>query len=509
MNKMTAIIDTHFWNPHLPLSTNIEYKYTPLGDEFQLRTPLLTKNIVQEILADLRKQREKYLCTTDISTILDNIDKVTENWLNPLYKGRILAREVLPLVTGFSQEMIDAWGFGRFLSILKKENFPIFNKLDHEKYQAFSIHGDGLVRAYGSHQITHSNSNPVLIGHICAGNIIGIGAIEIILDKVIDAATWVKPPSEEPVFTALYAKSIAEIDPHLAYTIAVLPYESKNSTLNEYLFSQSDLIRATGGEIARRNLTALSQKYNTPVAGHWHKLSFITIAREYLNKRSREIAELVSLDVSAWDQQGCFSPHEIFVEQGGKVSPEKFAHLLAEEMEVTAKILPKGMKSGKMQVLGGYHRYFKKQLMGEPVKIYQSQTKDWLVIYDETAKGFEPSPQFRVIRVRPVNDIMNVVDIVRPLGQFLQTTGVAIPNDRILPFADALGNVGVTNIRAISSMTLQKSWEPWDGRFPLQELFEHDSIRWVSISCRDIDTELQNCLKHKRMLFKNIKMNKY
>jgi hypothetical protein len=497
---MTTTIDTHFWNPHIKLSKKVEYTSKKLNSEFELRTPILSKEIVKEILTDLKKQREHYLCTADITTILETIGKVTEQWLDPLYKGRILARKILPSITGFSEEMIDTWGFGRFLSILKKENFPIFNKLNHEKFQNFSAHGDGFVKAYGSHEITHSNYNPTMIGHICAGNIIGIGAIEIIMDKLIDAATWVKPPSEEPVFTTLYAKSIAEIDPYLAYTIAVLPYESKNTELNEYLFSQSDLVRATGGELARRNLTTLSQKYNTPVAGHWHKLSFITIAREYLNKRARDIAELVSLDVSAWDQQGCFSPHEIFVEQGGKITPQEFAKLLAEEMDVTARILPKGIKSGKMQILDGYHRFFKKQLMGEPVKIYQSKTKDWLVIYDETCKGFEPSPQFRVIRVRPVADILDIIPIIRPLGQFLQTSGVAIPNNRLLEFANAVGEVGVTNIRAISSMTLQKSWEPWDGRFPLHELFELDGIRWVSISARDIEAELRACLQLKRAL---------
>ena len=98
---------------------------------------------------------------------------------------------------------------------------------------------------------------------------------------------------------------------------------------------------------------------------------------------------------------------------------------------------------------------------------------------------------------------MNIVNIIRPLGRFLQTMGVAIPNDRLIPFADAIGEVGITNIRTISSMTLQKPWEPWDGRFPLQELFEHDGIRWVSISTRDIDIELKECLQLKRKLFDN------
>jgi hypothetical protein len=49
-------------------------------------------------------------------------------------------------------------------------------------------------------------------------------------------------------------------------------------------------------------------------------------------------------------------------------------------------------------------------------------------------------------------------------------------------------------------MTLQKTWEPWDGRFPLQELFEHDSIHWVSIDTRDIDVEIKTALRRKRLI---------
>jgi len=97
-------------------------------------------------------------------------------------------------------------------------------------------------------------------------------------------------------------------------------------------------------------------------------------------------------------------------------------------------------------------------------------------------------------------DIKDIPKLVRPIGSFLQTVGVAIPNNRLIPFADAIGEVGATNIRAISSMTLQKPWEPWDGRFPLHELFELDNIRWVSISTKDIDKEITKALEQKRSI---------
>jgi len=386
------------------------------------------------------------------------------------------------------------------LGLLKKEHIPLTGKLQHKNFTEFAEHGDGLVRAYGETEVTHSNYEPELIGHVCAGNILGLAPIEMVMDKLVDAATWVKVPKEEPVFGAIYAKSIEDIDPQFAYTIAILPYESKDYKVQDFLFSKSDIIRATGGEQARKSLTDLADKHNIPIAGHWHKFSFITIARDYMNKRAKDIAELVSFDVTAWDQQGCFSPQEIFVETGGDVSAVEFSEMLAEEMETISIRLPKGSKSGKMHVLDGYHQYFKKEMIGEPVKLFPSSTYQWLVIFDGNKPTFEPSPLFRVIKVKPIDDIMDTVSIIKPLGSFLQTVGVAIPNNRLMPFANAIGEVGATNIRTVSNMTLQRSWEPWDGRFPLQELFEHDGIRWVSINTRDIEENIKESLERKRML---------
>jgi hypothetical protein len=139
-------------------------------------------------------------------------------------------------------------------------------------------------------------------------------------------------------------------------------------------------------------------------------------------------------------------------------------------------------------------------MMGEPVKIFPSKDHSWLVIYDQSTLTFDPSPLFRVIRVKPVPDIMELPRIVKPIGRFLQTVGVAIPDHRLLPFADAMGKAGASNMRTVSSMTLQKSWEPWDGRFPLHELMELDSIHWVSIDTRNIDNELLAVLKRKRSI---------
>ncbi|MFW6120801.1 MAG: acyl-CoA reductase [Petrotogales bacterium] len=495
---MAKTVECYFWDPKIGLEDSLEFTYQDIGNGIELKKPVFTVEALNKIIEHIKQMREKYLLNIDIPRVLEVLWEVTDLWMEPKYRGRKIAREVLPTVTGFSIEMLESWGFEQFMSILKIESFPLLGKLKPENFKEFATLENGLVKAYGQRNISYSNYSPEVIGHICAGNILGIAAFEMVMDKLVDAATWVKLPSEEPVFGALYAKSIEEIDPQLAYTIAVLPFEAGNKTVNEFLFSKSDIVRATGGEKARKDITELAQRHNIPIAGHWHKFSFITISREYMDERARDIAELVSLDVSAWDQQGCFSPQEIFVETGGNVSPKEFAELLAEEMKITYRALPKGTNSGKIQVLDGYHQYLKKEMMGESVKIFPSATHQWLVIYDGDTRHFEPSPLFRVIRVKPIHDLMEIPTLVKPIGKFLQTVGVAIPNKRLIPFADAMGQAGATNIRVIGGMTLQKIWEPWDGRFPLYELFEHDHIRWVSINTKDIDKEIRNSLKWKR-----------
>ena len=498
---MGKVVDCFFWDPAIRFDQEVHFVSEDIGSGITLRKPVFTIEMLEKIIDRIKKARQEYLRTYDIPAVLDMIDKVNALWRKPSYHGRKLAREVLPIVTGFSVEMIETWGFEYFFDIIKKDNLPLAGTLQPNNFREFSPCGDGLAKAYGKPHVSHSNYEPEVIGHICAGNILGLAAFEMVMDKLVDAATWIKVPSEEPVFGALYAKSLEEVDPSLAYTIAVLPFGSEKTFVQDFLFSQSDLVRATGGEQARRNLTTLAEKHHVALAGHWHKFSFITIAREYLTSaHASEIAELASLDVCAWDQQGCFSPQEIYVENGGIVSPKEFAGLLAKEMERTTRSLPKGTNSGKMQVLDGYYQYFTKETMGEPVKIFPSKNHQWLVIYDEGNPACEPSPLFRVIRVKPIADIMDIPEKVRPLGSFLQTVGVAIPQDRLIAFADAMGQAGATNMRTISGMTLQKAWEPWDGRFPLQELFEHDGVHWTSIDTKDMDVEIQRALKRKRAI---------
>lgn len=62
------------------------------------------------------------------------------------------------------------------------------------------------------------------------------------------------------------------------------------------------------------------------------KLSYAVIAREELSSEhaAKKLARRVSVDVSVFDQSGCASPHNLYIEKGGIVTPERFCEILAE-----------------------------------------------------------------------------------------------------------------------------------------------------------------------------------
>jgi len=498
---MTYTADCSFWDPAISLPS-LHFTTLELTAGITIRKPVLTTPVLSTILTALEQQRKDYLASHSLPDVFDTVMDLIAEWADPESPWRRIAHEILPPITGFSARMIEDWGFNIFLQSLNPRNLPLTGRLDPHQYRHFVPYCTGYLKAAGKTLAKYENDQPRLIGHICAGNIVGLPAVEMIIDKLVDAATWVKPSTEEPVFAALFAKSMESLDPDLAHTIAVLPLDSSQADLNEFLFRKSDLVRATGGEVARHSLETVAQSCKVPLAGHWHKFSFIVVSREYLGDEVSRVAGLAALDVSAWDQQGCFSPQVVFVEKGGRTSPREFAERLARELDGMRTVLPKGSKAGKISVVEGYQEALKKQLLGLPVQVFTTRGHEYLVVYDETCDSPEPSPQFRAITVRPVDDIGQIAEVMRPLHRFLQTIGVAVPLDRLLPFADTLGVCGATNVRVLGEMTLQQSWEPWDGRFPLEELIRDDGVSWVSISFQDMKAALDGSMARLQSLAK-------
>lgn len=143
-----------------------------------------------------------------------------------------------------------------------------------------------------------------------------------------------KPSRREPLFAKLLKKSV------LSEAGSILPIETWNVGQRIRNFHQHDAIIIFGNDETIRRLETL------PTIHH-RLLSFGTkVSVAYVNRKSLTGVFLHALiSRAAWDAvlyetQGCLSPQCFYVEEGGKISPERFAEKLAAAMEELDASLP-------------------------------------------------------------------------------------------------------------------------------------------------------------------------
>ena len=431
----------------------------------QVQVPIFTPALLGEVISAITETRDRYLATLPVHAILDVVDRTVARWLDPGYPLRRMAEAALPQVTGLSPPMI-ASTLPAMLEGYRKA--PLLKLLEAELGDPLVLDGfrpraGGYSRVFG----------PRLITHVFSGNIPALSAPGLISALLAKSASLAKASSQEPIFPALFARSLAEEDPRLGECLAVLRWKGGDETLEEIAFSRSDVVIAYGTDEA---MESIRTRVKGRFIGHGHKLSFGIVGREALSDLE-EVAGKAAYDVSLFDQQGCLSPHLFYVEEGGAVGPEEFANGLAKVMEELEKRLPRGRisleEAGAILQLRGSYEF--KEIAGEDVAVYAGQGTSWMVIY-EADPTFLPSCLNRTVRVKPIKDIFEVLDLVVPFGPYLSAVGVAVPPDRLIPLADGLGRLGAGRICPIGRMQHPPIGWHHDGRFQLLDL-----LRWVDL----------------------------
>ncbi|MEE9409825.1 MAG: acyl-CoA reductase, partial [Candidatus Heimdallarchaeota archaeon] len=85
-----------------------------------------------------------------------------------------------------------------------------------------------------------------------------------------------------------------------------------------------------------------------------------------------------------------------------------------------------------------------------------------------------------------------VIHKIRPWKAYLQTIGIAIPNERLFEqkIAKKLGKVGFSSPRVVGSVCIPRLGETWDGNYPIYEYYIPDFIHWESINTANISDEI-------------------
>jgi hypothetical protein len=458
---------------HLPALKRPPLTTWPYGGQSphaaELRVPHLTPALLDRQIDDLLRARSEHLADRPLQEIVEVVDRVAQRFLDRSDSIRRTAEHGLAAVTGMSSQMIAAIIEG-MAADWRKEPLQMLLRaemVDPAALDRFVARPDvpGRVRAFG----------PELVVHFFSGNVPGVSVTSLVRALLVKAASLGKTAAGEPVLAPLFAQALAEVDPELGRCIAVTYWPGGEEALEARALKRARAVVGYGGREAIASLRSRTPA-DVPFLGYGHKVSFAVVCREALIQgEGRELARRAALAVATFDQQGCVSPHLIYLEGDDPEPMRRWAQTLASEMAILEERMPRGTlapgEAAAIRQLRGEVEFAQISGRGHQLLAPSAGTA-WTVIFDPEA-GFVPSCLNRVVRVKPVFSLEDVVDQARPVAGLLQTVGAEGPEKRLTWLAGELGRLGASRIAPLSSMVWPAPWWHHDGRPPLADL-----LRW-------------------------------
>ena len=438
-----------FHLPRVALGETADVDYAAGDRRARLRIPAVTPALLEQAVAAVTAARDNYLAELPASRIIEVIDAAIGRWLESDYPLRRRAEELLPAVTGYSTPML-------------QRGIP-------DQLWAFTAGGlMALVEAeLGSLEALDRRKGPRLLAHVLAGNIPAVAAESIVRGLLVKSAGIVKTSSRDPLFPALFARSLGEVDPHLAAAMAVVPWKGGSDELDRAALGEADVVIAYGGSRAVTAIRRLAPE-GAVFVEHGPRISFAAIGREALTEdRLASLAEAAAWDVSLFDQQGCVAPHAIYVEQGGQVAPSRFAAALAAAMERFEQRYPRARlgpeAAAEVQTRRGLWE-LRDSTGGGPTLFRSEGSTAWTVALDDRDVELRPSCLNRFVRVVALDDFLGLPAALRGMRAYLQTAGVATADERLPGLTAALEAAGVTRVCGVGMMQYPPASWRHDGQ---------------------------------------------
>jgi hypothetical protein len=437
----------------------------------QVRVPALQPEQLAALSRRVKDAAARHLKTLPLSRIVEIVDAAVARLLDPADPFRREAERLLPAVTGYDAEMVRL-GLTGFLQTFRAPQLHRFVAEDFanpkllDEFQP-ALKG-GFVRAFG----------PELLVHSWAGNVPALPLWSLACGLLVKAGNLGKLPSAEPVFATLFARLLAEVHPPLADCLAIVWWKGGDAASAAAVFGEADTVLAYGGNEAiaqvRGQVPATAR-----FLGYGHKLGFGMISRAALDtQRAAATARLAAHDIVRYEQQGCYSPHQFYVERGGKVDPRTFAHYLAAELANLQQRFPRrALALEEAASVSGWRQSAELQALSQQgTELLGAPDAAWAVAYSDSPRPLAPTGGARCVAVSAVETLEQVVPLVAPHARFLQTAGIACEPRDLFRLAGLLGRAGVTRIAALGAMTAPEAGWHHDGRFNLLDL-----VRMVEI----------------------------
>lgn len=254
----------------------------------------------------------------------------------------------------------------------------------------------------------------------------------------------------------------------LLQTIAVVYFSRNAVKLGELMSKSADIRIAWGGREAVETVAGYPSMINAETVIFGPKLSFAVVTKEMLSdeQAAKKLARRLSVDISVFDQTGCASPHNLFIEKGGEVSVARFCEILNDSMQKTEVQIPKPTVSPEQvsaihSIRGVY------DFCGE---VYGSASMSYSILLDEKDELHKPVYS-RVIFVHAIDDIDQSLKYIT---EDIQTIGIEADKERAMAYAAKASQLGAARFPQIGRMLNFEM--PWDGIILIDRLVKWNTL---------------------------------
>ena len=260
----------------------------------------------------------------------------------------------------------------------------------------FRPHGGVTARATG----------PPLSFHVFAGNVPGVAVTSLVRSLLVKSAVLGKSAAGDALLPAEFARTLAGLSRGLGSCVAVTYWPGGEQAVEQEVMHAADQVVFYGGEAAENDLRSRLPA-GTQLIVHGARLSFGLVARSALDAgRARQAARDIARAVAVFDQQGCVSPHVVYVERGGQTTPAELAMLVAQELARLDNDAPRGeltaAESSHIHQARAAAEF--SSASDRVVTVHAGAGTSHTVVYDDDA-SFTPSCLNRFVYVKPVSEL--------------------------------------------------------------------------------------------------------
>ncbi len=302
---------------------------------------------------------------------------------------------------------------------------------------------------------------PEVLLQVLAGNVAGLALPAVMEALLARSAVLVKPAAEEPVTAQFFKESLDRAAPALGRAVAVAGWKGGDEEVEDGLFTDADLVVASGGEAMVRSL---APRVPGPLLLYGPRMAIGLVGGAWRDA-PRAWWMRVAREIALWEQAGCLSPRVLFVAGDRRGFALQLAGALAaRERRWPAPPRTAAETSAVLCFRAGYE-------MGDGRRrgIVHVATPAWSVVWDD-APSLEAGSAARVVRVTGLPDPRRLRALLTAHPDALQGVGTAWLGRWEGAYRAALEGTGVGFLAPLDAIQDPPAGWRADGRSGLAEL---------------------------------------